>query len=216
MSTLSAALLVLALPAAADPSVASKLASPPSALGAAAATDVDDADERSVYTKQGALGSTRLTPCVGFGLPDGIRFSASVKLGGIVSIGGAFATLPRLTIPTTDATLARNAGEGFVRLHPFRGAFFVGLAGGYASTNGTYTEVVRGQTVALTGTTGTGYVAPHLGVQFVLPFSMTIGFDAGVQIPIATRRTGDLAEVLEIVTTKPIPVIHLLELGFAI
>lgn len=216
MSTLSAALFVLALPAAAEPSVAPKLTSPPSEIGAAAPTDADDADERSIYTKQGAFGSTRLTPTVGFGLPDGIRFSASVKLGGIVSIGGAFSTLPRFGIPTTDASIARAAGEGFVRLHPFRGAFFVGLAGGYASTNGAYTDVVRGQSVALSGTTGTGYVAPHLGMQLVLPFSMTIGFDAGVQIPIATSRKGDLAEVIEVVTTKPIPVIHLLELGFSI
>lgn len=198
MSQLLAALFVLGLPAAADP-------------GAAA-----DADEPSVYTTEGVLGSMRAGAAAGVGVPDGIRLSAVFKWSGVIAFGGAFSTLPSLTLPGTDATIARTGGEGFVRVHPFRTAFFFGIAGGFAHTSGTYSEVVKGQRIALSGTTGTGYVAPHLGFHFMLPYTLTLGFDAGVEIPIAASREGSLAKSIEVVTTKPIPVVHLFELGFAL
>jgi hypothetical protein len=76
------------------------------------------------------------------------------------------------------------------------------------------------------------YVAPQLGFQWMLPLGLTVGFDAGVQIPVATRDPtfdaaryglvipievqGQVADAARYVTTLPVPVIHLLEVGYAL
>ena len=189
----------------------------------------------SVYKKDGLLGPVRFGPTVGVGAPDGLRFGLFVKYRGIVSVGGAFSILPDMTIPGLDAQLLRASGEAFVRVHPFRGAFYVGVSGGYVQTKGTlaqerlaFRQVQKVETHAYASA---GYIAPHLGFQWQLPFGLTLGCDAGVEIPLGGREPtfdaaqyglvlpiegkGAVADAMTYVTTRPVPVVHLAEVGFA-
>jgi hypothetical protein len=190
----------------------------------------------SVYTKEGLLGTFRLGPTVGVGAPDGARLGVFAKWRGIVAAGAAFSLLPETRVPGIDASVARVSGEAFARVHPFRGAFFLGVAGGYAETKGTLTEERTAfrqvQRVEAHAYANAVYVAPHLGFQWMLPMGMTIGIDAGVEIPVATTSAtfeaakyglvvptegkGSVADATRFVASMPIPVIHLLELGYAL
>lgn len=190
----------------------------------------------SVYRREGLLGPVRIGPTIGFGAPDGVRFGLFAKWRGLLSAGGAFSILPDLTVPGLDAQLIRASGEAFVRVHPFRGAFFLGLAGGYVQTKGTlaqertaFRQVQRVETHAYASA---AYVAPHLGFQWQTAFGMTLGCDAGVEIPIGgdaptfdaakyglvlpIEGKGAVADAMTYVTTRPVPVVHLLEVGFAL
>lgn len=188
----------------------------------------------SVYTEDGQLGSLRLGPTVGAGAPDGIRLGVLAKWRGIVSAGGAFSLVPEMRLPSVDARMARVSGEGFARVHPFRGAFFLGVAGGYAQTKATMSEqmTVAGQVqhVDTRAHASSVYVAPHLGFQWMLPMGLTMGFDAGLEIPVAGKAPrleassngvtvpvnddGSIASTTRFVASMPVPVVHLLEIGY--
>ena len=190
----------------------------------------------SVYTREGLLGPVRLVPTVGAGAPDGMRFGLFAKWKGLLAVGGAFSMLPETSLPGVNADVKRVGGEGFARVYPFRGAFFMGVAGGYVQTKGTMVEQRTAfrqlQRVEAHGYANAVFVAPHLGFQWMLPMGLTIGFDAGVEIPIASNEPtfdaskyglvlpvegkGSAADATHFVATMPVPVIHFLELGYAL
>jgi len=190
----------------------------------------------SLYTSEGLLGPVRLVPTVGVGVPDGLRLGLFAKWRGLLAAGGAFSYLPDTPVPGTEATVIRVAGEAFARVHPFRGAFFVGLAGGLTQTKGTLAEqrlaFNQMQRVEAHAYALTLYVAPHAGFQWMLPLRLTIGFDVGVEIPLATQAPsfdaakyglvfpiegkGTVADAMRYVSTMPVPVVHLLEIGYAL
>jgi hypothetical protein len=173
---------------------------------------------------------------VGAGVPDGLRFGVFGKWLGVLGAGAAFSFLPSTTVPVLDAQLVRASGEAFLRVHPFQGAFFLGVAGGYAQTKGTMIQQVtyfhQAQGIETHAYANAVYVAPQLGFQWMLPLGLTVGFDAGVQIPVATHEPtfdatryglvipieaqGQVADAARYVTTLPVPVIHLLEVGYAL
>jgi len=191
---------------------------------------------RSVYLRDGFLGPVRPGPTVGIGVPDGMRLGLFVKWRGLLAMGGAFSMLPETTVPGLGADVVRASGEGFLRVHPFRGAFFLGVAGGYAQTKGTMSEMRTAfrqtQRVQTHAYARSIYVSPHLGFQWMIASGLTIGFDAGVQIPVSTdgptfdaskygltvpiAAKGEVADATRYVTTMPIPVVHLLEVGYAL
>jgi hypothetical protein len=185
----------------------------------------------SVYTKDGLLGPVRLGPTVGFGAPDGMRFGLFATWKGLLGAGGALSTVP--TIAAGPAQISRFSAEGFLRVHPFRGAFFLGLAGGMARTEGAMTQVVTADSsrVDLKTVASVVYLAPHAGFRWMLPFGMTVGFDAGVELPIVSsgptyqathgkdvqqvEGKGIVASAMTFAATKPVPVVRLLEIGYA-
>jgi hypothetical protein len=190
----------------------------------------------SVYTADGLLGPVRVGPTVGIGAPDGLRLGIFTTWKGLLGAGGALSMIPTLGVPhAAPAQVSRFSGEGFLRVHPFRGAFFAGIAGGVAKTEGgTSVLAVKnepGSRVALHASATAVYLAPHLGFRWMLPFGMTVGFDAGVEIPIVSSKAefdataqgetqdvpgkGKIATAMNFVASKPMPVLHLLEVGYA-
>jgi len=206
----------------------------PPVLGAAPRAESPPAE--SVYVQEGLLGPVRVGPTIGGGVPDGFRFGAFAKWRGLLAGGGAFSYLPELTVPGVGAQVTRMSGEAFVRIHPLRGAFFVGIAGGYVRTEAALARTKsvsgRSQLVATEADASSLFLAPHLGFQWMFPFGMTAGFDIGVEIPIApsgpsfraasggafvpVEGTGKVADAMRTATTTPVPVIHVLELGYAL
>ena len=206
-------------------------------MSPASETPLPSASPASVYTAEGALGSFRAGPSFGVGVPDGLRLGAFMKWRGLIAAGVAASVLPSTSIPVLDGKITRASGEVFARLHPFRNAFFLGVAGGYAQTKATLSEtvVVYNQTQSLEtrALANAFYVAPNVGFQWMLPVGLTIGFDVGVEIPIGAKNPtidssangmalpvdgsgGAAAEAGRFVATMPIPVVHLLDLGFAL
>ncbi|MBS2013666.1 MAG: hypothetical protein JST00_12300 [Deltaproteobacteria bacterium] len=238
VSALAASLSLVALPAVAHASEGSpRGGSDGTELWSSGGREERDAADVSVYRRDGLLGPFRFGPTIGAGAPEGLRFGVFVRVAGILSVGGAFSWLPTLQVPgIDDATIVRASGEGFLRLHPFRGAFFLGVAGGYVQTKGSLMRSQEAfgqvQTVETHAYANAAYVAPHLGFQWQLPFGMTIGCDAGVELPIEPKAPtfdaskygltfpiegkGAVADAMTYLTSKPIPVVHLLEVGFAL
>lgn len=190
----------------------------------------------SVYTADGLLGPVRLGPTVGVGAPDGLRFGLFTTWKGLLGAGGALSMVPSLAVPgAPSAAVSRFGGEGFLRVHPFRGAFFAGVAGGVAKTEGRASKLGvasdPSSRVAVHASATAVYVAPHLGFRWMLPFGMTVGFDAGVEIPVVSSKAdfeataagetqdvsgkGKVATAMNYAASKPIPVLHLLEVGYA-
>ena len=144
--------------------------------------------------------------------------------------------LPETSIPGMDAKVVRASGEAFARVHPFRGALFLGVAGGYAQTKGTAFETKMAfhqtQRVETHAYASAVYIAPQVGFQWMHSSGLTIGFDLGAEIPVATNGPtfdaaryglvvpvdgkGNLADTTRSFTTMVIPVVHLLELGYAL
>lgn len=190
----------------------------------------------SAYTEEGLLGSLRLGPTIGIGAPDGVRFGVLAKWRGLLAAGGAFSVLPEMTVPGSDAAVLRASGEIFARIHPFHGAFFVGLAGGYAQTKGTMAEERMAfrqvQKVETHAYASAFFIAPHAGFQWMIRPGMTIGCDAGLEIPVGTSRPtfdaakyglvmpiegkGSAADTTNAIATSPIPVVRLIELGYVL
>jgi len=220
-----------ALPAAARPAALALAPTLP-----AGAESYAPARSSSIYTKDGLLGPVRLGPMVGAGVPDGIRFGLFAKWRGILGGGVAGSMLPTFRIPGTTAQVERLSGEVFARVHPFRGAFFAGVAGGYAQTAGsaTKTERIEGQSISgeARADASVFYVAPQVGFQWMLPGGITAGFDVGVAFPVAhtgpnfevtaegqtqdVEAKGRVADAMKYVVSMPVPVVHLLELGYAL
>ncbi len=181
------------------------------------------ADERAV----------RFGPAVSAGLPDGARVDVRARWRRLVTAGAGGAWLPDTSIPGASASVTRVALEGYARVHPFRGRFFLGVASGWTQLKGTAatSETAFGQRTAVLGHgyASDVYVAPHLGVVWTFPYGITAGMDVGAQIPFASRGptfdaqkygivtaangTGAFADALRIATTHVIPVFHVLELG---
>lgn len=196
--------------------------------------DAPVAPDRSVYAEDGLLGSVRLGPTIGFGAPDGVRFGVLAKWQGLLAAGGAFSVLPEMTVPGSDAKVVRASGEIFARVHPFHGAFFVGLAGGYAQTKGTMAEERMAfrqvQNVETHAYASAFFIAPHAGFQWMIRPGVTVGCDAGLEIPISASRPsfdaakyglvmpvegkGSAADTTNAIATSPIPVVRLIELGY--
>lgn len=205
-----------------------RAAAPPADPAAA-----DRATAPSRYTERSLLGPVRIGPVVSVGALDGGRIDLAFRYAGIVSAGAGISTLPSVPVPGANATLVRVGGDGWVRWHPWRGAFFVGAGAGYTQMKGTLTMPLHAFRTASTAHAdayaGDFYLAPQVGMQWMLPHGITLGFDAGAEVPVATRGptydaskyglvmpvngTGSLADAMHYASRSPVPFIHLLNVG---
>jgi len=156
-------------------------AAPPAATRPAEGAPRDDASPRPAPEAErpvaiGVLG--------GVGFPRPLAIEAVVGIEKTVMLGAEYGFLPKTSIASVDARAWALAAD--VRVFPFRGAFFVGMRGGYqsilaeatltAAGIGSYTESVE---------VASWFVNPRVGFLWTWK-PLAIGVDAGVQIPIAT------------------------------
>jgi hypothetical protein len=202
-------------------------------LWPARACAADESAGESRYTAPGVLGGLRAGPVLSLGAPDGLRADLALRYRGVVSMGAGLGTLPSFPVPGMNAKVTRIGGDAWVRWHPMRGAFFVGAGAGYTQLRGTMQMPVRAFRVTSTAQAdayaGDFYVCPQLGLQWVLPHGITLGFDAGVELPIATREptyaasqyglvvpvngTGSVATAMHYASKSAVPYVHLLNVG---
>lgn len=136
---------------------------------------------------------------VGTGLPSVLNFGGAIKLtrylGGGINVG----LIPSVRLSIYgEAVLSYQEYDVYGRLFPFGGAFFLGAAVGYATIKGTFTNTydlsaLQGtypnlpSTVDVTseGSVRTMVLTPQIGLQQTFGPGLTLGFDVGLQIPIA-------------------------------
>lgn len=156
---------------------------PRAARAAEAEPDAPKAIERDVKETEpddavdvGVLG--------GVGFPRPLSIEAVVGLRKTLMLGAEYGFMPKTTISSVDVRMWSAAAD--LRFFPFRGAFFIGLRGGYQSVSaeatlsaanvGSYTESVD---------VGTWFVNPRVGFLWVWK-PLALGVDVGVQIPLST------------------------------
>ncbi len=147
----------------------------------------------------------------------------------LVGVGFEYSFLPRVHVGNVDASFSAVAAD--LRVFPFKGAFFIGARGGRqwldaraafsAGSLGSITETMEAST---------WFVNPRAGFLHTFESGITVGIDAGVQLPVgstydrAGRATaagltaqtvdGTLVAVANALGNKTTPTIDLLKLGF--
>lgn len=130
----------------------------------------------------------------GVGFPRPLAIEGVVGVNRVLMFGAEYSFLPKTTIASVDARLwAAAAG---LRVFPFKGAFFVGLRGGFqhlgaeatisAANIGSYSEAVD---------VDTWFVNPRIGFLWRWK-ALAVGIDAGVQIPLGSSVTRSTSTTL--------------------
>ncbi len=131
----------------------------------------------------------------------GVEYAASPTpaFGVAIGVAGVVAPGVPLTLQSSDGPvkIAVLGIESKARWFPFKGAFFLGLTGGYqkASASGSPTISISSGDQDFSAATNVDfaihcmYATPHIGWNFGGRGSFAFGFDLGVQFPFAVRST---------------------------
>jgi len=130
-----------------------------------------------------AIHKLRVGAIAGVGFPRPLAIEPMVVLGGWVAVGGEYGVMPAMTIYGVDASLWSLAGD--VRVFPFHGNFFVGLKVGHQHIEASTTVTVAPygaapEQLAL----DSFYVNPRIGFLWTNKAGLTLGVEAGVQVPL--------------------------------
>jgi hypothetical protein len=163
-----------------------------------------------------------------FGLMGGIGFPRPVAISSFLQFDRSWSAGAELSVlPTTkiaDVNLDFWAASAGARLHPWHGAFYVGLRGGYQHLSASGYLTQNGVTALAQGGIDTGFVNPELGFLWTFESGLALGFGAGVQIPLYSNVTSTSnlpvsADVLAAVGklgTSTVPTVDLLRVGFVL
>lgn len=187
------------------------------------------ADEPAASEQRGASKETfRVGPLVGLSYPRPLALGGMIKIRRVVAIGAEYGFLPRATLGSTSVAFQGIAAD--LRVFPFKNAFFVGVRGGrqWLDASTTLSAAQLGA-VTETAAASTWFVNPRIGVLKTWDSGITVGVDAGVQVPIAPtyERSGPAAAaglstgmdeamltVAKALGNQTIPTIDLLRVGF--
>lgn len=125
----------------------------------------------------------RLGPLVGVGFPRPFAIEAFAKFERVIGAGFEYSFLPNVNLANVDTSFKAVALD--LRVFPFRGAFFVGLRGGRqwldaktslkAGSYGSFEESLAAST---------WFLNPRLGFLHTFESGITLGIDAGIQVPV--------------------------------
>jgi hypothetical protein len=121
---------------------------------------------------------------VGAGFPRPLSVGAFGMVDRTLGFGIEYGMLPRLNI--AGAEVSMQAVTADVRLHPFKNAFFIGLAGGHQWLDMSASMSAGGFSGAHSLSATTWFINPRIGALHTFSNGITIGVDAGIQIPVAS------------------------------
>ncbi|MDF2693736.1 MAG: hypothetical protein K0S65_2119 [Labilithrix sp.] len=172
----------------------------------------------------------RFGPIVGVGFPRPFAIEGLAKIERLVGVGFEYSFLPRMSMFNADTGFKAFATD--LRVFPFKGAFFIGARAGRQWLDAK-TTLTAGQFGSFTESmaASTWFVNPRAGVLYTFESGITLGIDAGVQIPInpsyerSGRATeaglasqfdidGTLVAVANTLGNRTTPTVDLLRLGF--
>jgi hypothetical protein len=123
----------------------------------------------------------RLGATAGVGFPRPFSGEAILSIGGWVDLGAEYGFLPTENFGGVNTSLWSVGGE--LRVHPFRGAFFLGAVVGRQHIRGATTVAASGLTASEQLDLDAWFVNPRIGFLWTTSFGLAIGIDAGVQVP---------------------------------
>ena len=143
--------------------------------------------------RAGPLGPIDIGVLGGVSFPRPLSIAGMVRVRKTVAVGIEYSLLPKTSTADVSTTFYALAGD--VRGFPFRNAFFVGLGAGHQHLGATASVGVA-QLGSIGGgvTADTWFVNPRLGFLWTYKWGLTLGLDAGVQVPVAPWRGADPAE----------------------
>lgn len=177
----------------------------------------------------------RIGGMVGVGFPRPFAAEGFVKIKQLVGVGVEYSFLPNTNIANTDVRFKGLALD--VRVFPFKGGVFVGLRGGKQWLD-TRTTITTGATnvpgvapkYIEAMSSETFFLNPRIGYLKTFDNGITIGVDAGIQLPISPSYERDseaarsgygstdaektLRTVANTLGNKATPTIDLLRVGF--
>jgi hypothetical protein len=151
-------------------------------LGSARAFAADKPTETS--KKKEDTDGLRVGPVVGLGFPRPFSIEGLVKVDRVVSLGLEYSFLPKNTI--SYVTTRFDAVAVDANWHPFKGGFFLGARAGRQWLSGSATIQVQNLgSFTETADAATWFFNPRIGYLYTWSSGFTLGFDAGVQLPIS-------------------------------
>lgn len=171
------------------------------------------------------LGPVRLGVLAGAGLPSLISAQALFKYKEIVGANLELGMLPELTFPGGNVKVRQEMIDFSLRLYPFKGAFFFGCGIGAQRLVGTAQASAEGITGETSVRANTVFVSPRLGFVHRFSFGLAIGMDLGLEVPISgsvdtsssvagATVPKDASNVADFAKKVPIPILHILQLGY--
>lgn len=126
----------------------------------------------------------RLGALVSAGFPRPLAVEGVIKIERLLALGLEYSTLPRATM--SDVHFGASAITGSARVFPLRGPFFVGLRAGRQHVGADAAVSGYGYSVPITLAVDTVFLNPQIGFLWTWDPGITIGIDAGVQIPLSS------------------------------
>jgi hypothetical protein len=139
-------------------------------------TDAHEGDEEE---------GLRIGPLAGVGFPRPLELEGLVKIDGVLALGVEYSALPKTTIDGVESSMWALAGD--LRVFPFKGAFFVGARAGHQSLSASTTLSASSVSLTETATADAWFVNPRIGFLWTWRSGVTLGIDAGVELPIGAK-----------------------------
>ena len=161
---------------------------------------------RTDHVRVGALAAV--------GFPSPLGAEALVAIERYVAVGAAYGFSPDVGISGVTVSLWSAAGD--VRAFPFRNPFFLGLRLGYQHLGATDAAYAQSMNV------DTWFANPRVGALWTFKSGFSIGFDAGVELPMTSSVSGSsqamaipaLTSAAATLGKTVLPTIDLLQMGF--
>lgn len=198
----------------------------PAVSPAPAAPNADVAERRH----EGVLGRHRLGALASAGFPSIVTGQLVYKYADWVGLTASYGATPSLSLPIADGVRIEQHGfSGTGRVYPFRGAFFLGVGAGMSTFRSEQSAASGGYAARASMSTNTTYAMGELGFLHRFAFGLALGADLGIQIPMSSHATSaasvngeaapvpqEIRDTMTFLSSKPIPVLNFLRLGWVL
>lgn len=195
----------------------------------------DDYDEQEHgYGKtRGLLGKFLFGPSItAVALPRPLQGNIEAKYAGLFGASAGYGFFPEVKVNIVKAKI--NGWDARLRVYPWRGAFFLGVAYGMQTFTGNATKAISGIETNATIEQDNSFVAPHVGWNWTWKSGFFMGLDVGVQLSVhrdtkvssnitntTVLASGEYQNLVKDVQDKadkigktPLPFLTLLKVGF--
>ena len=169
--------------------------SAPSPYGDAAQTPVQTY-RRMEDDNNSALDTFRLGAFGGVGFPRPLSIEAFAKIEKAIGLGVEYSVMPTLSLGGVDTTFWAITGD--VRIFPFENGFFIGMTAGRQHVGASTTLSISSETLPESVTADTWLINPRIGFLSTSSWGLTLGIDAGVQIPLSASIVSTIPQNLPV------------------
>jgi hypothetical protein len=181
------------------------------------------AERRAAESDEGLFGPVRIGALAGVGFPRPLSIEGMVKVDDVLAFGVEYGVLPTLSV--SDVNVRFNAIAADLRVFPLQNGFFVGLAAGKQHLGAdTIVNLPQGLgALPEQVTADTWFINPRIGFLSTWSWGLTLGIDAGVQIPVSASFTNTIPSQLSASQTandvahafgkSVLPTVDLLKIG---